>query len=64
MKPSHSIFKSKTFWFNVLGFVVSLLNHTSGSPVVSDEAAAGILAAGNTALRFFTDAPVHVVKPR
>ena len=56
---SKSLFRSKTFWFNLLtaaAELTSVLPLPPGTVII----AASVI---NIALRFVTDKPVHVVSP-
>ncbi|UOF79903.1 holin [Caudoviricetes sp.] len=58
-----SIFKSWTFWTNVLfgaGLVLQVLTQHF---VVDLQTQSGLLALANVLLRFKTDKPVYVVQP-
>jgi hypothetical protein len=54
-----SIFKSKTFWFNVLTAVASFSGVGAGIPVVAKYAVPAA-AAANIGLRLVTNQPVSV----
>lgn len=54
-----SIFKSKTFWVNILGAVGIATDQTLGAGLDGDQIAA-ILVAVNIILRFFTRQPVTI----
>jgi len=54
---SKSIFKSKTFWFNVLGIGVAV---ASGG-IIPGNVATPVIAVGNVVLRLVTKEPVHII---
>ena len=56
MFGSKPIWKSKTFWFNVLGGIATFLLHAGA--VLPPEWAAAALAIGNLLLRYVTKTPV------
>lgn len=56
---SKSLFKSKTFWFNIVTATLQL-SQVLPLPV---EYTALIVGVGNIALRFVTETPVHVTEP-
>jgi len=55
-----SVFKSKTIWFNVLGFVLAVAAMLSGSFPVPPEWAVFVSAVGNMVLRYVTSRPVSI----
>ena len=59
MPRTKSIFRSKTFWLNLVGAFTLLV---PGLPIAS--ATIGLIMTGlNIANRLLTDQPVHVVAP-
>lgn len=59
--PTKSIFRSKTFWLNVLGGLVVLLEYVDTLDVPGGgEAIATALVLANIALRYLTTQPVTV----
>jgi hypothetical protein len=57
-----SIFKSKTFWFNLCGLAATFGLPALGIPVPADPATmAGILGIGNVALRTVTKTAVNLL---
>lgn len=59
-KMTKSLFKSKTFWFNL---ITGLLAVSDVLPIPVEYQAL-IVALGNVVLRFLTDKAVHVVTPK
>lgn len=59
-KRVKSIFRSKTFWFNVLGAIVSVAAPALGAPV-DPMVVGGLLSAGNIGLRTVTKEPVNLL---
>lgn len=53
---SKSIFKSKTFWLNLLGTVALLANHAA--PILPPQYAPIVLGVANIINRFLTKTPV------
>lgn len=58
--PSKSLFKSKTFWVNILGVVTLVISGQMGITIPA-EYAVPIGAVVNILLRLLTDNPVHIV---
>lgn len=56
---SKSVFRSRTFWVNVVTALVAVVSGALGVPVPS-EYAVPIIAACNVILRLLTSDPVHV----
>lgn len=54
-------YKSKTFWFNVAGIVVSVAGEVSGVFPISKHPQfyAGVILVGNLLLRFVTKKPIE-----
>lgn len=57
--PSKSIFKSKTFWLNILGTAITV----ASSGVIPAKAAVPTLAVGNVILRLISQDPTHIIPP-
>jgi hypothetical protein len=55
-----SLFKSKTFWFNLIGGMVTLLQAQGVFALIPQPYDALVLAIGNVVLRIVTTQPVSV----
>ena len=53
------IYKSKTFWVNVIGAVILTVSELSGLKFIPPETAAYILGGANLVLRVLTKVPVE-----
>jgi hypothetical protein len=58
-EDSKSIFKSKTFWFNVLGTAATVL--VNAANVLPPQYSVIALGIGNLILRFVTKTPVTLI---
>ena len=50
--------KSKTFWVNVIGLIIVVLQYLGTINLIKPELLAGILGFANFVLRFFTSEPI------
>ena len=60
---SKSLWRSKTFWFNLLTAVGELVQVLSGTTLVPPGTLAIVAAVINIGLRTITNEPVHVAAP-
>ncbi len=59
--PSKPLWQSKTFWLNVIGFILFILPTITSLNVIDPKLLGGILAVLNVINRYFTTQPVTLL---